>query len=151
MEIYAVIDGFRPAPGLFSSWGHVHPLVTGYKNAKFRKFASISEAELYMKKSDVKDYIRIIKPASVETTRLQGKKAYYAVANGQSPGVRECYFGDAGTEPEVVKFPGACYKRFSNLASAEEFIADWVEMNSFVCEDLTKDRLSREVSAIKHE
>jgi hypothetical protein len=51
--------------------------------------------------------------------------------------------GDAGTEPEVVKFSGACHKRFSSLATAEEFIADWVEMYSSVCKELIKEELSR--------
>jgi viroplasmin and RNaseH domain-containing protein len=44
-----------------------------------------------MEKKGVEDYIKIIKPVSAETTLVRGMKAYYAVANGRSPGIQEWY------------------------------------------------------------
>jgi hypothetical protein len=44
-----------------------------------------------MKKSGVKEYIKVIKPVSAEIALIRGKKAYYAVANGRSPGIQEWY------------------------------------------------------------
>ena len=46
---------------------------------------------MHMEKNGVEDYIKIIKPVSAETTLVRGMKAYYAVANGRSPGIQEWY------------------------------------------------------------
>ncbi|RDW84780.1 hypothetical protein BP6252_02370 [Coleophoma cylindrospora] len=143
-EIYAVAEGFSPAPGIFSSWGHAHPLVTGYRNAQFQGFTTVAEAEMYLARREVKEYIRMIRPASTTSFR-RGEKAYYAVANGRSPGVHEYYFGDDGAEPKVVQFSGACHKRFPTLVEAESFIADWANMYSFVCRGESKQELCRVV------
>ncbi|RDL37656.1 Uncharacterized protein BP5553_05089 [Venustampulla echinocandica] len=143
MEVYAVTNGFSPAPGVFSSWGHVHPLVTGFPKAKHRKFTTVLEAEAHMKDQRLEEYIKIIEEVPEDMAVKQGEKVYYAVANGRSPGIREFYSGDGGTEPKVMKFSGACHKRFPSLMQAEKFIADWVEMYSSVCKELIKQEFSR--------
>ncbi|CZR58255.1 uncharacterized protein PAC_08146 [Phialocephala subalpina] len=143
IEVYAVSHGYSPAPGVFSSWGHVHPLVTGFPKAKFRKFSTVLDAKAYMETQGLKEYVEIIEGILGDASLKRGERAYYAVANGRSPGIQEFYFGDAGTEPEVVSFSGACHKSFPSLVQAESFIADWVEMYSSVCKELIKQELSR--------
>lgn len=71
--------------------GDVHPLITGFLNPGFCGFATLAEAEAYMKEKGVKDYKYEIKPGAGDTTPEIGQKAYYAVANGREPGIREYY------------------------------------------------------------
>ena len=44
-----------------------------------------------MENNGVKDYIKIIERVLGDTTIKRGEKAYYAVANGRSPGIQEYY------------------------------------------------------------
>jgi len=57
--------------------------------------------------------------------------------------------GHGGAEPEVVKFPGACHKRFPGLMQAEKFMADWAEMYSFVSKELTKQEISQGSASLR--
>jgi hypothetical protein len=71
--------------------GHVHPLITGFPKAKFRKFGTELEAEAYMQNQGTKEYVKITDGSLGDTTLKEGEKAYYAVANGRSPGIQEFY------------------------------------------------------------
>jgi ribonuclease HI len=47
MSYYVVLRGF--SPGIYSSWQEAQDQVSGYSNAKYKKFSSFIEAEYYYK------------------------------------------------------------------------------------------------------
>jgi len=71
--------------------GDAHPLVTGFRNPDFCGFKTLAEAEAYMEDHGVEDYKYEIKQGAGETTPEKNQTAYYAVANGRTPGIREYY------------------------------------------------------------
>ena len=50
------------------------------------------------------------------------KKKFYAVATGRVPGIYTKWYGDAGAEVQVQRFPGAVYKGFATREAAENFL-----------------------------
>jgi viroplasmin and RNaseH domain-containing protein len=68
-------------------------LVTGFKSPKppYEDFVTLAEAEAYMVEEKVDNYGCKIKDGAGETTPQKGQKAYYAVANGRSPGILTSY------------------------------------------------------------
>lgn len=73
------------------SRGDAHPLITGFSNAVHKACETLAEAEKYMKDSGVTSYEYEIKCDPEETIPIRGRTAYYAVANGRTPGVRDHY------------------------------------------------------------
>ncbi len=55
----------------------------------FRGFKPLSEADNYMASKGMKFYEYRIKYDAGVTTLKEGNKAYYAIANGRTPGVKE--------------------------------------------------------------
>jgi len=106
-------------------------VVNGFSGGHCRGFRTLSEAEDYMHNKGVTSFKHDIKYDAGDTTPRKNQKAYYAVANGRTPGIQEYYYGRNGTEPEVATFSGACHKRFRTKAQAKSFISDWIEM--FAC------------------
>lgn len=70
--------------------GDVHPRVTGCKS-KYKGFLSLQDARNYMNREHVERYKEIIKATAQETTPTRNNMAYYAVANGENPGIREVW------------------------------------------------------------
>jgi len=52
---------------------------------------TLAEAEAYMRNNEVEHYNRDVKHGAGTTTPKKGETAYYAVANGHKPGIREYY------------------------------------------------------------
>ena len=52
---------------------------------------TLAEAEAYMRNNGVEDYNRKIKQVAGTTTPEKEETAYYAVASGLKPGLREHY------------------------------------------------------------
>ncbi|EER44044.1 conserved hypothetical protein [Histoplasma capsulatum H143] len=123
-EYYAVYKGRVDEPTIFSSWGDAHPRVTGCK-AVHHAYSTIEEAWKFMEKHGVVKPKEILKEGAGETTSLPNQLAFYAVADGKSPGIHSFYCGKSGAEEEVKRFPGACHKVFRSRAQAEAFIEDW--------------------------
>ncbi|KFY37956.1 hypothetical protein V495_06827 [Pseudogymnoascus sp. VKM F-4514 (FW-929)] len=125
-EYYAVVNGRVDEPTIFSSWGDVHPRVTGC-HAKYKAFLTAEAARAYMKKEGVAEPREVIKAGAGMTSPSWGSDAYYAVAHGKQPGITPYWYGSEGAEPNVKQTPGACYKRFGTRDQAESFIEDWKE------------------------
>lgn len=70
--------------------GDAHPRVTGCK-AVFKGFVSIQEARDYMERQGFMGCKEIIKDTALETTPARNSMAYYAVAHGANPGIREVW------------------------------------------------------------
>jgi viroplasmin and RNaseH domain-containing protein len=68
--------------------GDAHPRVIGC-TAEFKRFVSIQKARDYMEQKGIVGYKEIIKDTALETTPERKDKAYYAVAHGANPGIRE--------------------------------------------------------------
>ncbi len=113
-EHYAVIRGFYIAvPTIFSSWsvydggqnplivsartadidfrGDAHPVVTGFSGSGLSGFETLAEAEDYMDSKGVAFYKYDIKYGAGKTSPIKGEEAYYAVANGRTPGIQGYY------------------------------------------------------------
>ena len=69
----------------------MHPLINGFPKAKFRGFKTVEEAKKYMDKEKVPSYQLELKDSLGETKPDKTGAAYYAVANGHNPGIREYY------------------------------------------------------------
>ncbi|HEU4325567.1 MAG TPA: ribonuclease HI [Roseiflexaceae bacterium] len=50
-----------------------------------------------------------------------GKRKFYAVVEGQTPGVYDEWFGAGGAEAQIKGFRGAVYKGFASLEEAESW------------------------------
>jgi len=129
---YAVIEGRLDCPTIFSSWGDVHPRVTGCLS-RFRGFLTLEDARKWMAKSKVEKYEEVIKDGAEDTTPDRKDNAFYAVAYGLKVGIHKGWYGQIGAEQEVKDVPGACHMHFKEIAQAETFIQDWNESFSVVC------------------
>ena len=70
--------------------GDAHPRVTGC-TATHRAFETIEEARQYMADKEVSEYKEVIKDTALDTTPKRGSMAYYAVAHGEDPGIRNVW------------------------------------------------------------
>ncbi|KAF2703981.1 hypothetical protein K504DRAFT_463056 [Pleomassaria siparia CBS 279.74] len=141
-EYYAVISGRIDTPTIFSSWGDVHPRVTGCESV-WEGFFSRIEAELYMRKNGVSNFETVIKDTALNTTPVKGDEPYYAVANGSAPGIKRAWSGEDGALKAVREMPGACHKRFRTEAQALAFIEDWKEAYAEVVRRAVIEQLDR--------
>ncbi|KAH8691794.1 hypothetical protein BGW36DRAFT_386330 [Talaromyces proteolyticus] len=123
-EYYAIYKGRVDEPTIFSSWGDAHPRVNGC-DADHRAFPTLEEARNFMNIRGVIEPKEIFKEGEGETAPLPGNQAFYAVADGKTPGIYEYYHGEFGAEAKVNEFSGSCHKAFRTRAQAEAFIEDW--------------------------
>ncbi|KAF1850581.1 uncharacterized protein K460DRAFT_412268 [Cucurbitaria berberidis CBS 394.84] len=140
LEYYAVVTGRLDEPAIFSSWGDAHPRVTGCK-AEFKGFVSIQEARDYMERKGFAGWKEIIKDTALETTPARNSMAYYAVAHGANPGIRDFWYGPEGASQAVHEISGACHKHFRTKEQAEAFIEDWKETYAEVWRRAVKEAL----------
>lgn len=66
-------------------------MVTSFSKPIFHGFETLSEAEKYMDSKGVEFYEYNIKYGAGTTNPTKSSKAYYAVANGRNPGIKEYY------------------------------------------------------------
>jgi viroplasmin and RNaseH domain-containing protein len=71
--------------------GDAHPRVMNYKKAVYKGFVSIQEARGYMTLEGCADWKEIIKDTALATTPERNSTAYFAVANGENPGIRHVW------------------------------------------------------------
>ena len=69
----------------------MHPLINGFPKAKFRGFKSLDKAKKYMEEEKILSYELRLKGGHGATKPERTGPAYYAVANGRNPGIREYY------------------------------------------------------------
>jgi len=53
---------------------------------------------------------------------VKNKNKFYAVACGREPGIHREWYGENGAEAQVKEFPGARYRKFSNLSDAQAWL-----------------------------
>ena len=101
----------------------------------------------------------VIKKGAGSTSPLRNSQAFYAVANGMTPGIHQYWQYEkppggrpvyiyltscsGKAEPEVKYVSGECHKRFRTLDQAEAFIEDWKETFADVYRGAIKDALDR--------
>ncbi|KAF2135166.1 uncharacterized protein K452DRAFT_293426 [Aplosporella prunicola CBS 121167] len=147
-EFYAVADSpYLDIPTIFSSWGSVHPLVTGCRSVH-QGFPTLEEAKQYMRKKGIESFKECIQEGAGNTTPIRGQECYFAVANGVRPGIYRNYFGDDGAKIPADKHPGACHKSFRTKAQAEAFIEDWKSMFAEICKQKIRSELDRGVRPV---
>ncbi|KAJ5805619.1 uncharacterized protein N7503_003221 [Penicillium pulvis] len=139
-EYYAIFKGRVEEPTIFSSWGHAHPRITGYKKPISKSFTTLQAARRYMTEKGVTEPREIIKSEDEDTTPVCGN-GFYAVANGDNPGVYPLYRGKYGAEKEVDKVEGSCHKRFKTEAQAKEFIDEWKETFAGIWSEIIREAL----------
>ena len=66
-------------------------MVVGFSKPLFHGFVTLAEADAYMRNNEVEHYNRDVKHGAGTTTPKKGETAYYAVAYGHKPGIREYY------------------------------------------------------------
>lgn len=84
MVVWALTDGIDLR-------GDVHPVVNGFSGADFQGFKTLADAEEHMTYKGVTFYEYNIKHGAGNTKPRKNQKAYYAVANGRTPGIQEYY------------------------------------------------------------
>ncbi|MGO9147896.1 MAG: ribonuclease HI [Desulfomonilia bacterium] len=52
----------------------------------------------------------------------QGKKRFYAVVRGRTPGIYTLWFGPGGAEEQIRGFTGALYRGFTTMPEAQDFM-----------------------------
>ncbi|KAK3369304.1 hypothetical protein B0T24DRAFT_658794 [Lasiosphaeria ovina] len=129
---YAVLKGRVDEPTIFSSWSDVHPRVTGCP-FEFKGFATLKEARKWMEERGVTNPIEVIKDGAGEATLVPGSKAFYAVANGTSPGIYEYWYCSGETKP----------KCFRTRAQAEAFIEDWKQTVASIYGKVIREALDK--------
>lgn len=67
--------------------GDAHPRVTG-TNAEYESFFTLETAREYLRGRGKSEWDEILKPTALQTTPTRDNFAYYAVAYGESPGIR---------------------------------------------------------------
>ncbi|EON61779.1 hypothetical protein W97_00995 [Coniosporium apollinis CBS 100218] len=104
-KFYAVRVGH--APGIYHSWADCMAQIKGFKNASFKSFPSLTEAEAFI---DDKTSLKAPKPT------LQ---KYYAIRNGRVPGV---YTDWPAAQRQIIGWKGPKHKSFPTTTEAIAFV-----------------------------
>ncbi|CRG83189.1 ribonuclease HI [Talaromyces islandicus] len=107
-KYYAVKRGF--IPGVYFNWNDCLAQVTGFKNADFKTFPSIDQANSFIKG----EKINASAGNGEEPTR------FYGVQRGRVPGV---YLDWTEAQAQIVGFVRPRFKKFESRREAEEFVA----------------------------
>ncbi|TKA64464.1 hypothetical protein B0A49_07084 [Cryomyces minteri] len=110
-KFYAVRIGYTPA--IYHSWADCLKQVRGFKNATFKSFTSLHDAESFMGSSSFEDALK----ASRTPTK------FYAVASGRVPGV---YTDWASAQQQITGWIKPKHKAFTTRAEAEAFLKAFV-------------------------
>ncbi|KAL2351217.1 putative ribonuclease H [Cryomyces antarcticus] len=110
-KFYAVRIGYTP--GIYHSWADCLEQVRGFKNATFKSFISLHDAESFMLSSSFEDALK----ASRTPTK------FYAVASGRVPGV---YTDWTSAQQQITGWIKPKHKAFTTRAEAEAFLKAFV-------------------------
>ncbi|KAF2640556.1 hypothetical protein P280DRAFT_469309 [Massarina eburnea CBS 473.64] len=109
---YAVKVGHEP--GLYLSWDDTRRATAGFKNAVYKKFNTIYDAEDFLRNDSVAT------PATPKTTTPKsGKPKFYGVQAGHKPGV---YTEWSVVQDQVRGFKGGKQKGFATHEEAEAYV-----------------------------
>lgn len=102
-KYYVVWEGHNP--GVYSTWTAAQRQISGFKNASFKSFSSLQDAELAFKHPEKSGELA---PA--------GKKRYYVVWRGRKPGI---YTSWQEAREQISEFPKPQFKSFGSFRLAE--------------------------------
>ncbi|KAF2011977.1 hypothetical protein BU24DRAFT_267167 [Aaosphaeria arxii CBS 175.79] len=140
-NFYVVFSGRIEECTVFSSWGDVHPRISGC-DSKIKGFKTVEDARKYMDELGLKCK-EDIKDTALDTTPTRNSYAYYAVANGRFPGIKRIWYGEAGAKDDTDQFNHTCHKHFRTEAQAKAFIEDWKNAYADVVCRATVEALER--------
>ncbi|KAI9877275.1 MAG: hypothetical protein M1830_004358 [Pleopsidium flavum] len=109
-KFYAVRVGYHP--GIYHSWPECLAEVTGFKNATFKSFTSLTDAESFLAGGN---------PSHSQGLSSSQAYKFYGVQNGRVPGV---YLDWASAQQQIVGWTKPKHKCFTSRAEAEKFVRD---------------------------
>ncbi|KAJ9641897.1 hypothetical protein H2199_005111 [Coniosporium tulheliwenetii] len=104
-KFYAVRVGHTP--GIYHSWADCMAQIKGFKNASFKSFPSLTEAEAFV---DDKTSLKAPKPTP---------QKYYAIRSGRVPGV---YTDWPTAQRQIIGWKGPKHKSFPTTTEAIAFV-----------------------------
>ena len=104
---YAVARG--KTPGIYQTWAEAEIQVKGFSDARFKKFSTAREAEMFMAEN-----------SKASDKKPQGSP-YYAVARGKKPGIYRTW---PEAETQVENVFDARFKKFETLEEAQMFMTE---------------------------
>ncbi|KAI9689350.1 MAG: hypothetical protein M1822_010001 [Bathelium mastoideum] len=107
-KFYAVRVGHEP--GIYHSWSECLEQVRGFKNATFKSFTTLTDAESFMNPNS--------NSKSSQSSAGTPQK-FYAVQNGRVPGVYEDW---ASAQQQITGWTRPKHKAFTSRAEAEAFV-----------------------------
>ncbi|KAI9803547.1 MAG: hypothetical protein M1825_001890 [Sarcosagium campestre] len=107
-KFYSVRNGHRP--GVYHKWVDCLAQVKGYKNAIFKSFPSLADAETFLSGHD---------PTPNGHSTASGAKKFYAVRNGRVPGV---YTDWPSAQEQITGWPKPKHHSFPSRNQAEAYV-----------------------------
>lgn len=109
-KYYAVRKGRKP--GIYFTWDETTHQVYGYKNAEYKSFTSLEEAEQFMRSGNSFN--------SITSKKKSNKtKKYYAVKQGREPGIYNTW---EDAHEQILNYKNAMFKSFSSEEEAEDYL-----------------------------
>ncbi|KAI9792965.1 MAG: hypothetical protein M1816_001287 [Peltula sp. TS41687] len=109
-KLYAVRVGH--SPGVYFSWSDCLAQVKGFKNATFKSFTTITDAEAFVAGKDL-----TLDPNSTSYT----PQKFYAVRNGRVPGI---YTDWPSAQKQIKGWTKPKHRSFTTRAEAEKFMKE---------------------------
>ena len=103
-KYYVVWEGHNP--GVYESWSEAERQIRGFKNASFKSFGSLKDAQIAFKS-----------PEKAADLVPAGKKRYYVVWRGRTPGIYKSW---VEAREQISEFPKPKFKSFGSLKLAEK-------------------------------
>ncbi|KAI9703914.1 MAG: hypothetical protein M1820_005696 [Bogoriella megaspora] len=113
-KFYSVRVGHNP--GIYHSWADCLEQVKGFKNATFKSFTSLKDAEAFMNSTSTSS-----SNSTSHKGSSSGAQKFYAVQNGRVPGV---YTDWPSAQQQIIGWTRPKHKAFTTRAEAEAFIND---------------------------
>ena len=121
-------------PGVYESWTEAQRQITGFKNASFKSFGSLQDAELAFKS-----------PEKAGDLVPEGKKRYYVVWAGRIPGI---YNSWQEAKEQITEFQKPKFKSFGSLRLAKKALEEGPEKYEGRSFKKSKDLSEKELKAI---
>ncbi|KAI9789001.1 MAG: hypothetical protein M1833_002788 [Piccolia ochrophora] len=107
-KYYAVRNGHKP--GIYYKWGECLAQVKGFKNAIFKSFSSLVDAETFLAGRD---------PSHDPQSPAFAAPKFYAVRSGRQPGI---YNDWESAQKQIVGWTKPKYQAFTSQKDAEAFL-----------------------------
>ncbi|CDR37982.1 CYFA0S01e19856g1_1 [Cyberlindnera fabianii] len=118
---YSVAVGREP--GIYTTWDACQTQVKSFPHARFKKFKDYASAKAFLTRvpDDFESHTRnLIHSAPVSTPTPKGKPVYAVSYGDDQPG--QIFDSWAECQEAIMNKKGVTFKKFEDLAAAEEFI-----------------------------